>query len=230
MRASRRPALSPRSGLSGCAYHFISGSLRCSLSDLRRACTAIHERMEIVILNQPAPYIAFAHLGVVDQPSHHRTHGRASLRIPSACVCQRGVMRRSRPCTHPRDPRACPSFAVRAATPSVRSYLHFGHATKPRCQSCGYTVRLTPHTCCISYSRTPRCCRGCATTRQPSMTSPMRFLAVFICQLGSDAYVMQIVTCRAGEDDRDLTEQAVNARQLVTFRTFPQKLPVSPER
>jgi hypothetical protein len=31
---------------------------------------------------------------------HHRTHGRASLRIPSACVCQRGVMRRSRPCTH----------------------------------------------------------------------------------------------------------------------------------
>jgi hypothetical protein len=41
---------------------------------------------------------------------------------------------------------------------------------------------------------------------------------------------MQIVTCRAAEHDRDLTEQAVNARQLVTFRTFPQKLPVLPER
>jgi hypothetical protein len=35
---------------------------------------------------------------------------------------------------------------------------------------------------------------------------------------------------RAGEDDRDLTEQAVNARQLVMFRTFPQKLPVFPKR
>jgi hypothetical protein len=48
----------------------------------------------------PRPYIAFAHLGVVTWPSQHRTHGRTSLRIPSARVCQRGVMRRSRPCTH----------------------------------------------------------------------------------------------------------------------------------
>jgi hypothetical protein len=56
------------------------------------------------------------------QPSHHRRHGRTSLRIPSACVCQRGVMRRSRPRTHKLVMSAWPRTAAQKQTWQYRRY------------------------------------------------------------------------------------------------------------